>query len=269
MFDILIFSKDRACQCDLLIRSIIDHLKIVCPITLQYTFSDKCYEDGYKKLKEKYSVIKFIHEDNFQNTFKTLLNGMHSEFFLSFTDDDVVINNVDMLELAHLVNEYRADDNIHTISLRMNEKINYCYPARTAIKAPPFMQCDKYLLWNWTKAENQNYCWGYPMAIQGHIYPTRRLCDTVMPLNFHNVNSLEACLNRNRWQKPYMIGFNETKVFNVQNNFVQGQNTGNFEKNFSTAFLNAEWLDGKILDTMPLYGMKPTQAHGTAEYILI
>uniref|UniRef100_A0A6M3MGM8 Uncharacterized protein n=1 Tax=viral metagenome TaxID=1070528 RepID=A0A6M3MGM8_9ZZZZ len=107
------------------------------------------------------------------------------------------------------------------------------------------------------------------MAIQGHIYPTRRLCDTVMPMQFHNVNSLEASLNHHRWAKPYMIGFNDTKVFNVQNNFVQGNNKGSFATNCDVSNLNRLWLEGRILDTKPFYGMKPAQAHGTAEYRMI
>ena len=87
---------------------------------------------------------------------------------------------------------------------------------------------------------------------------------------FNNVNEMESRMNGNRFfDKPLLLSFNETKVFNVQNNFVQGTRVDEVHNSHSPNELNKLFLDGYIIDTAKLYKMEPTQAHGKVDYKLI
>jgi len=264
MITIIVFSKDRACQLELCLRSIKEKFHVDKKILVQYTSTNEDYEIGFQNVAKLYPDTEFIRETNFKETLQETLKKVNTEYVVFFTDDDVFIKGIDC---------YMYEDKYHCLSLRMNPKINRCYPANNKLIKPPSLirsfslSIHERMSWNWTEAEDQHTCWGYPMAINSHIYRSRDIMPLIYQGVYNNVNSLESHLNRNRWfDKPYMLSFTETKVFNVQNNFVQGPRQNEIE--YSVEWLNEQFLAGKRISTDNIYGLEPQAAHGKLEYIL-
>jgi predicted transposase YbfD/YdcC len=264
MITVIVFSKDRACQTELMIRSMKEKFHVPTDIHLQYTSTSEEYEKGFERTFSIHKDVKLHKESNFKETLTEILSGVETEHIVFFTDDDVFVKDVDFCNY---------DKGYHCFSLRMNPSINKCYPANNKdIKSPSLMQSftnhlENTMYWKWTEAEDQACCWGYPMAINSHIYRSHDIIPLIKRGQYHNVNSLEAYINHKRWfDKPYMLSFTETKVFNVQNNFVQGPRMN--EQKYSVEWLNEQFLAGKRISTENIYGLEPQAAHGTIEYVM-
>lgn len=268
MFNIIIFSKNRAFQLDLCIRSLKEQFKSPCTIYVQYTYSNNDYKKGFDILKERYPDITFIKEDKFKDTFVKIINGFTNKYFFTLTDDDVFINTITQDDMNKHLAIYESNPKIHTLSMRMNPTINFCHPANKKIDPPSrFIHDKEYLLWDWRLCERA-YCWGYPMAINTHIYRIKEMLPLFKRLNYHNVNSLESAINKNRFNKPYILSFKESKVFNVQNNFVQGKRLNETHFNYDIKNMNDMLLADKQITTKGIYGLKRRKAHGDLEYII-
>lgn len=267
--NILVFSLNRACQCDLLLRTIKDKFEPDSVIQVLYKATEEKYEKGYEKLKEDHPHIQLIKENNFQSEYKSLVSEFKNKYCLFLTDDDVFIASVSVSGIEKMINKFESNNQIHSMSLRMNTTINHCFPAHRDIKKPSsFLEAGEFIIWNWKECE-PHWCWGYPHAINSHLYNSRDFSILLMHKEFHNPNSLEVSINRSRnHNKPLMISFSESKIFNVQNNFVQGSRSNEVNKVFSVEDLNKMYLDGKSISTENIYGLKRTMAHGYLDYII-
>ncbi len=256
-------------QLHLCLTSIYEQFKSEVNIKVQYVSTDDNFQKGYEQLKQCWLDVDFVKETDFKSTLFEIINHYKNKYCLFFTDDDVFVKPVTVKEYSEMITIFEGNDKIHCLSLRMNPNINYCNPAKLKINPPnEFVEKEKYLLWYWTRPElAYHYCWAYPMAINSHIYEMERLVKLINILDFTNVNELESRLNGKRYlDKPLILSFLETKVFNVQNNFVQGTRTGEVEHENSVESLNEKFLNGEFISTENIYGMKPTQAHGPIEY---
>lgn len=258
MFDILIFSKDRACQLDLLLNSIKKFFLFDTNINILYTYSNKDFGKGYDILKGKNKNIVWHKQNNFELDTKKIINNFTKKYTLFLCDDDVFINFVEFDDLMELLELYTKE--IHCISMRMNSTINFCYPAKLEMIIPKFIESKYYLKWNWTEY-NPHTCWGYPMSIDNHIYKTNNIVNLINTLHFYNVNDLEANINRNRWRnKPFMLSFLQTKIYNIQNNFVKEKS------NEEVIQLNENFIDDKKINPKNIYYLNPKSCHGYLKY---
>ena len=131
--NVVIFSKDRAAQLDLLLRSM---LWLMADKYVIYTCSTKNHDKGYDKLFWDYwcdrsDIHLFMQEDNFKDS---LLRHIDTEQAgtVFFTDDDVFIDNWPMITFAF-------PDNVACLSLRLNPRMDYCYTLNRK-QVPPKMQ---------------------------------------------------------------------------------------------------------------------------------
>jgi hypothetical protein len=272
MINIVIFSKDRACQLELCIRTVIEKLHIPFKIYVQYITSSSLFEDGYIKLIQSHTDIIFIKEKYVKQTLICLLQSLQNKHVLFLTDDDVFINDVTQTEFDTVFTKYEMDINIHSLSFRMNPTIDYCYPAKKHMKKPDcFLEQEKYLVWDWTKCE-LHMCWGYPMAINSHLYRIHEILPIIERNEFKNINELEARINSNRFRnKPLLLSFTESKLFNIQNNFVKEFNNHNDVSlsQYNVNTLNNKFLNDYIISTENIYGIKRNMAHGQLDYIFV
>lgn len=89
MVDALIFSKDRACQLDLLLRSIDRHApNLYSSLTVLWTASQREYGKGYAVCFSEHAGVKFIAESDFEGQVRHWLRivGPKVSFLV---DDDV------------------------------------------------------------------------------------------------------------------------------------------------------------------------------------
>ena len=69
MIDTIIFTKDRACQLDLLLQSIVKNGNNLFNINILYEASSQEYKDGYLKVSERfpsYERFNWVEEEDFE-----------------------------------------------------------------------------------------------------------------------------------------------------------------------------------------------------------
>ena len=184
----IIFSKNRACQLDLLLRG------LNIPATVLYAH-DQEFAAGYEKLKSMYPGITFEKEYDFK---KQLISLMDDDYIMFLVDDDIMIEpfDIDCKEF----NQFKNDDNILCMSIRLAEQFNN--------------------VWRW---KNKAHSWGYPMSVTSNIFRKKDIFPIMEKENFDNPNELEVVLRNNIPDKPYMICGKTQKFINNLANQVQTQ----------------------------------------------
>jgi hypothetical protein len=251
--NIIIFSKDRACQLDLLLNSMQklfrenSHYE---PIVL-YTTSDVHYKYGYQQLKKQYKNVKFIKERSFKIN---LINNIDQdkEYTVFFVDDNVwkepfSINSNQLLLM-------KEDPDILCLSLRLDPNLSYCYTHNSKMKPPEF---DQNLCWNWAGEE---YDFGYPMSLDGHIFRTKEILTLISKLQYTNPNSLEGKLSEVPLKNEKMMCLKKAPIFNLPINKVQKHNT-NRHGNVSAKYLNERFLLGYRIALSPIIGFRNNACH--------
>ena len=121
MVDVLVFSKDRAAQLDLLLRSI----KRFAPrfyrsVTVLYAYSEPCYREGYERLLYPMRRnLLFVHQRDFEQQVRHWLE--HSDGPVSFLcDDDVFYAPAPPAEELRLPWSLRGGDYDYPFSLDGN-----------------------------------------------------------------------------------------------------------------------------------------------------
>ena len=217
----IIFSKNRPCQLELLLRS------LNIPATILFTY-DPEFEEGYNKLIKMYPNFDFVKETDFKRQIIVLSKSKKYVMFLC--DDDIMINPFDK-ECSEFY-EFKKDNDILCLTLRLCKKYQ---------RAPSSMKDNK---WEW---KNEPKDWGYPMSVTSNIF--RR--DDILPVMereiFTNPNNLEVKLRRNAPDRPLMMCFDEPKIINNLANQVQKQYPNPNHANVSLIELNQRFLNGEKL----------------------
>lgn len=264
MINIIVFSKDRACQLELFLRSMKFYFKEFneCKINILYTYSDFKFKEGYEKLSKIHNEenIKYIKESqNFKNDVLLLLNpdNLYTVFFV----DDIVFKNTFTLDCKQF-KLFTLNDDILTLSLRLHPYLTYCYPARVRMSPPNF---DSNLLFKWYGQQGD---YGYPMSLDGHFFRTKDVAALTRALNFNNPNSYESTLSVYPLNRLKMICFEESVIVNNPMNKVQNFNN-NVHGNITSNFLNDRFLEGEIIDLENFKEIKNISCHQEIEIQLI
>lgn len=259
--NIIIFSKDRASQLDLFIRSIKKYFKEFDDLTFNvlYTYSTDSFRVSYDKLITIHddTNIKYIKETK---PFKEHLLSLIDETIdhtLFFVDDMVFKNDFSLKSLEYKL--FSTDDEILSLSLRLHKNLSYCYPARLRMIPPKF---DSNSTFRW---RGQSGDYGYPMSLDGHFFRTKDIILLFKGLKYNNPNSLESQLASYPINRPKMICFNESSVVTVPVNKVQTFNNNIFGE-ISAEFLNEKFLNDYLIDLEPFDGVKNISCHQEFKY---
>lgn len=251
--NIIIFSKDRAAQLDLFIRSMKEYFK-ECnnhKINILYTYSNEKFKQGYNELIEIYPEINFIKETNFKND---TLNQINPEvkYTVFFVDDIIWKEPFSTTDKEFKIFENNSD--ILCLSLRINPNLNYCYPASQKMVLPKTYNNG---IWYW-RGETGDY--GYPMSLDGHIFRTKEIIPLLQKLPYKNPNSLESMLASFPLTLPKMICYEKSKIINNPANKVQTNNP-NKHGSIRSEFLNQKFISGYMIDLEPYRNLNNTQCH--------
>jgi hypothetical protein len=194
--NIIIFSKNRAAQLDLLLQG------LTLPATILYTY-DPEFEAGYKKLIKMYPEFDFVKEINFKGQLIKLIKDEHILFLV---DDDFVVEpfNVNCKEFKQL----KKNKLILCLSLRLAPTFN---------EVPPFFPDNT---WRW---KNHHHSWGYPMSVSSTIFRSKDILPIIIEHDFRNPNELEIVLRKSPPQRRYMSCCDTMKFCNNLANKVNYQ----------------------------------------------
>lgn len=247
MTNMLIFSRDRACQLDLLLRSIVDNFNVPYVATVIYTYSSDYYKQGYDILTKMYSgIFKFVKEGNFKSDVLNALKG-DFKYFTSLGDDCVVRKR---LSRTKEFDVFDTDTNILALNYRMGLNLRVVWQGDPEVPLPRFINdC----IWNWQRGRRRKN-WYYPMAVIGQFYRMVDIINYLPCLDFDCPNWLEGKMMRKPFNhKPLMICFSESKIIELAVNRVQNVAMKNRFGNISTEYLNRLWLDGMRIKKESVY----------------
>lgn len=264
MINIIIFSKDRAAQLDLLLRSLKQHFKeyALANIYVLYSTSSEEYTLGYNLLQKEFENVSYIDDMKFGSFKSTLINLIDTRLALTmFLVDDIVLKDTFSIN----DNEIRLTlehEQIIATSLRLWKGIEYCYATNQPSPVPNFVKKN---IWNWTNASGD---WGYPMSVDGNIYRTNFILEKINQIEFENPNQLEAGLaSRPDMQKSYMSCYVEgSKLLNIPANIVQQTYKNRHGNIMSIDVLNQKFINGYRINYMDWLKYKNSTVHVELEY---
>lgn len=257
--NVIVFSRNRAMQLDLLLTSLKQTFKEYnkTKINVIYDFTDTEFYDGYELLKEQTDKnINFVTDNEYGSFKTTVLNLLDPKKDLTmFLCDDIIFSN-DWSLTDKEIEVLKTDETIIATSLRLWDGIDFCYATNQKSQCPKLENG----IWNWTIAEGD---WGYPMSVDGNIFKTDFIKSKIEAIPFNTPNDLEAALaiTVDNSKPNYCCYVSEPKLFNIPANVVQTKFL-NRHGNIKTANqLNYLFLDGKRLDETFYYGKKFNTVH--------
>jgi len=257
--NIVIFSRDRGSQLELLLRSMKIHFKEwdECQISVLYTFSNYIFGKGYEKTKQLHPEINYKLEKSFKQDLLSLMDK--SEKFSTFLVDDNIFKEDFSIE-DEKMKMLETDSNILCLSLRLHPRLSYCYPARCEMVSPSPYKNNKF---NWIGKTGD---YGYPMSLDGSIFRTNEIMYRLQHLNYSNPNTLESNLAAMPIKKPFMVMYDKSVIINNPANKVQTFNQ-NVHGNISAEFINDEYLKGKIISLKNSKGLENISCHQEIDII--
>ncbi len=261
----IIFSKDRACQLDALLRSIrekVEAWQTRGRWSIIYTYSNESFRTGYERLRgDKGSGgFEFVDEASCDGDFRrAVVDAMesHAARFVAphcmFLVDDDVFKSDWPNDSCGPMQVLLEDRKVACVSLRMCPRYDYCYAMDCETPPPRF---DRRGRWKWRKAKGD---WGYPMSVDGHVFRSSDLLPLVRQIDFRNPNTLEAALAKMPLRtRPRMVCYPEAIVVNLPINIVQTEWENRAAENHPAGaeHLNGEYLGGRRLDLEPVYALR-------------
>ena len=253
--EVIVFSKDRACQLEALLRSMERFVEHPHRITVLYTASHTDFQCGYDILEIWYKSVTWVREADFKADLMRLIDraderGAHHVMFL--VDDIVFTRRFSGEQMIELLED---DDDILALSLRLGDNIRHCHPRGIATAPPDFLDGRR---WAWRDA-HPGY-WDYPMSLDGNIYRLSDIAEALAGIDFRNPNTLEASMAAHPVDRPYLVCHPSPYLVNLALNLVQDV-FDNPHADVSAEDLNRCFLSGFVIDMEPFEGREYQACH--------
>lgn len=185
----IVFSKDRAAQLKLFLDSIQKNAVDVFDLNVFIEYTEEQYKKGYELVTSdyKYGDVNFIYPEVFKEKVLEVIKDS-GEYFTFFLDDDIIYNKI---ELADIVNTIDSDDDLVCFSLRLGENTTKCYTLGADNVMHDILKNGNIMKWDWSL----HYLdFGYPFAMDGHIFRKSDILKLVKKSTFSCVEELEMAL---------------------------------------------------------------------------
>ena len=258
MLNIIIFSKNRACQVESLLRSIRDHL-VYDPLTVTvlYRATDKRFKAGYEKTLRRHPSpgIQWAEETDFyRDLTRRVLTLPPEQLIMFLVDDNIVFKKID---LQFIISQFTTRHLF--ISLRVSLQYRKNDPL------PAFHRSDSFLEWKWKILKRRSNNWNYPFSVDGNMYHVIRMQQIIRHIAFAAPNSFESAMHdyrRARWVRQINRAIAPLEPVIVNNPLNRVQTEGEtWHTDVAPDRINAKYLDGFVIDNARIYGCTPTDAH--------
>jgi hypothetical protein len=254
MFDrpkinLIIWSKDRACQLDLLLRSIkrfkLDEAFYVKVI---YLASTPEFSSGYKQCENEHQFAHFEYQRNELrwHTEVAMLTKRRIDYTCFSTDDMVFVN--DAPNLLDIINNKEFNEScVFSLRLGLNTIEQDIHAGTKQPALNKYVRDEDILRWNpHHYSALANY--GYPLALDTHVFHTRFIQDLVYQLKWNTTNELEGALQPYRGEIRQIWSYTQSRSVNIPANSISGITRAGEVHGYSTKVLNDEYLAGKRID---------------------
>lgn len=257
--NIIIFSKERPCQLEALLRSMNLYFNHPHKIYVLYKSEDCDFDCGYDRLRFYDNSITWVKEEHFKDDLLNLIHHTINRKYehLMLLVDDLIFTREFSGET--LLRTFDETPDILALSLRLGENITYCYTQDIPTSPPTFRNGHQ---WEWRTA-SPGY-WNDPMSLDGHIYRLSELEASIANLEFHNPKTLEAAMVANPIDKPYLICDRHPYLINLAINQVHDA-FPNRHGNITEGWLNMRFLQGLVIDIQPIVQKAYNSCHVEAD----
>lgn len=250
MISTIIFSKNRACQLDLLLRSIEKNFGNISKDIWVLHYSDTPdFRLAYQKVINNFPGVAWWTQlsDSFQKDTMTLL-GRAKKYVCFFVDDNIVYRKPEIHGdvIEKMMDEFE-DAGCFSLRLGLNTTIQDPYSKTPIAKMPYFVdfrlpQNINVLSWDWTSIPMSNF--SYPFSVDGHIYNTQLVQDS-LDYEFDTPNAFEGRFVHSRIPSA-MFCLPQSSVVNNPINLVgSSQNKAGVWHGHSLEELNQAYLDDR------------------------
>jgi hypothetical protein len=243
----IVFSRDRACQLDLLLTSLEVNAPDLFDVTVIWMARLENYRRSYEICRKEHPDARFLHEDGLTYQVRSTV-ARERGLVTFFTDDDVLYRPVGNWAIETL----GLEENWICFSLRLGSNTDYCYPLDRSQRVPDLMP------WKWEEADGD---FGYPMSLDGHIFRASDLDMFLGGRHFGSPNFLEEMLMASalqgvvhgtpfREKRPLMMAYPESRLVGIPANRVQTKNPNRHGERhpYLIQDLNDRYLKGERID---------------------
>jgi hypothetical protein len=195
---VIIFSRNRACQLDALLRSLRSRFRIPHQVSVLWKADPGLHSRSYAQIRKEYPRVSWHEEVNFRKDLLTLLR-QKTPLVMLCTDDGLFHAPVVDIPWPE------SWDQVAAYSFRLGENCRYSHPANEHYRLPPRWRGAGVMVWDWTRARAD---FRYPFSLDAHIFPASRIRKMLAKLPFHNPNTLEDAGSRDPslWERKWMAG---------------------------------------------------------------
>lgn len=261
LFNIVIFSKNRAAQLDLLLRSMVKYVPWAFHnhVTVIYK-ADPDYQASYHKIivGNRNPNVQYVEEQEGvpfkEYVLKSIIPEAPVTMFL--VDDNVFIGESPVMANGSLFTLMNNPD-ICCISQRIWKGTSFCYALN--IPTPRPLDFDEVsCIWEWRGKQGE---WCYPYSLDGNIFRTSQIHSLLTKIPFTGPNILEGNLDV-YWDIPgsKMMCVPEPVLMNNPCNKVQSVYP-NRSGSLSPLEIEQAFQSGMRLSLTPFMGLRPVAAH--------
>ena len=236
MLNFVIFSKDRACQLDLLLRSIRQNCETIPQlynVNVLYNFSST-HEESYQELINEYTKVNWIKEFDFERQTKELFNNNK---VCLLTDDTVFFKNFRYIQTE--------PDETFSFRLGYNTLVQDFHNNTIQPMLKP-LEYNGFNIIKWNPNDYPPYCnYGYPFSFDGHVYSGGSLFKILKDSSFKNTNEIVGILHSKRSFITKIVANTHSSCVNVPANNLSGLTEAGKYHAYSTNELRDLYLSGK------------------------
>jgi hypothetical protein len=245
-----VFSKNRAAQLDLLLRSLEKRATdLFDEITVLYRSTNHDYLQGYARCFRDHPTVRLHYEHSFQSQLGDILDKSEHKYVSFLCDDDVVSRN--LVEPVKPWEPLEALPEVLCFSLRLGLNTTECYPLRRSQRVPSFQnKAVASLFWSWPAADGD---WGYPGSVDGHVFRRYQVIEMLSGVDYTGPNRFEEALTNRCFgrddRQALMCCYRRSLITGVPVNRVQDKfpNRNGEKHPVSTLELNTAYMEGKKL----------------------
>lgn len=250
---VLLFSKDRAIQLELFLRSYAQQMSTPLPLTVMYRASSEAHRQAYEQVFANYraSELTVVAESAFKPDLLAVLKASSARHVIFFVDDIVFIQPVD----TRLLEQWDPRDGI--LSLRLGRNITHSYN-RGGIEQPQPASFESATLgeqplarWRWSTGTLD---WSLPTSLDGHLLPLPDLIPVIEQASFKAPNSLEGAIGQYKFLFKWRWGYcwERARIMNLPLNTVKTEDYDFPHQGLDAEQLLAAFQQGMRLDISEL-----------------
>lgn len=270
-FGVVIFSKDRPLQLELLLESMLKNFKFggEYKVAVVYKYSSDTSRVCYEQLSLFFPDVGFIVQgkDTLRRSLRSAYKLINSEYVCVMVDDCVVLRETD---LGVVLECMKVGGEQTTFSLRLGENIKRSYMNEREMSKPDDLLwndvCDVGF-WRWEQGKDD---WGYKYSLDGNVFSSRLFFSAADALGNVSPNKLEAGLmTYYDTNKGLGYCFKESRLLNVPHNRVAEDYVDNKCMSKSSDEMLERYVSGDKIEIPKLDVRKWDSCHMEIDYVFI